>query len=145
MFFSTSARPDEDSDRLLGMNMTPLIGVILVLIMVMLIGVPRQRDMLLWKLSSLANVSCDGMMEISVTQIAIDFDDSILWDGHVISLEEMQTRLSQINKTEALPPAVYLKPSFMTSHASLVSVTNGIRRNGIDKIRLEISEFRTVS
>ncbi|MFZ6679274.1 ExbD/TolR family protein [Undibacterium sp. Tian12W] len=145
MFFSTSARPDEDSDRLLGMNMTPLIGVILVLIMVMLIGVPRQRDMLLWKLSSLANVSCDGMMEISVTQIAIDFDDSILWDGHVISLEEMQTRLSQINKTEALPPAVYLKPSFMTSHASLVSVTNGIRRSGIDKIRLEISEFRTVS
>ncbi|WP_162060453.1 hypothetical protein [Undibacterium sp. KW1] len=47
MFFSTSARPDEDSDRLLGMNMTPLIGVILVLMMVMIIGVPRQRDMLL--------------------------------------------------------------------------------------------------
>ena len=145
MFFSTSARPDEDSDRLLGMNMTPLIGVILALMMVMIFGVPRQRDMLLWKLSSLTNVSCDGMMEISVTQIAIDFDDSILWDGHVVSLEEMQTRLSQISKTEALPPAVYLKPSFMTSHASLVSVTNSIRRSGIDSIRLVMSEFRTTS
>ncbi|BBB62654.1 hypothetical protein UNDKW_4381 [Undibacterium sp. KW1] len=85
------------------------------------------------------------MMEISVTQIAIDFDDSILWNGHVIYLEEMQTRLSQINKTEALPPAVYLKPSFMTSHASLVSVTNSIRRSGIDSIRLVMSEFRTTS
>ncbi|MFZ6709446.1 ExbD/TolR family protein [Undibacterium sp. TC9W] len=145
MFFSTSAKPDEDSDHLLGMNMTPLIGVILVLMMVMIIGLPRQRDMLLWKLSSLANVSCDGMMEISVTQIAINFDDSILLDGHVVSLEEMQTRLSQINKTETLPPAVYLKPSFMTSHASLVSVTNRIRRSGIDSIRLVMSEFRTTS
>jgi biopolymer transport protein ExbD len=145
MFFSTSARPDEDSDRLLGMNMTPSIGVILVLMMVMIIGVPRQRDMLLWKLPTLNYAACDGMAEISLIKITIDFDDSILWDGHVISIEEMQARLSQISKAEDLPAVVYLKPSFMTSHASLVSVTNGIRRSGIDSIRLVMSEFRTVS
>ncbi len=145
MVFSTSAKQDQDTDRLLGMNMTPFIGVILVLMMVMIIGVPRQRDILLWKLPALNYAACDGMAEMPLTKITIDFDDSILWDGHVVSLEEMQIRLSQISKAEALPPVVYLKPSFMTSHASLVSVTNSIRRSGIDSILLEINEFRTVS
>ncbi|MFZ6779842.1 ExbD/TolR family protein [Undibacterium sp. Ji83W] len=145
MGFSTSVKQDQDTDRLLGMNMTPFIGVILVVLMVLIAGIPRQRDILLWKLPTLLNVSCDCMAEISFTKITIDFDDSILWDGHVVSLEEMQTRLSQISKTETLPPVVYLKPSFMTSHASLVSVTNSIQRSGIDSVRLVISEFRTVS
>lgn len=145
MGFSTSSGQDSDSDRLLGMNMTPFIGVILALLMVIITGISGQRDILLWKLPPPINVACDGMAEMPLTKITIDFDDSILWDGHVVSLEEMQIRLSQISKTEALPPVVYLKPSFMTSHASLVSVSNSIRRSGIDSILLEISGFKTVS
>ncbi len=130
MFFSTAARPDEDSDRLLGMNVTPLIGVILVLMMTMLIGVPRQRDMLL--LSMPSGSHCCNPISASVN-IEVDFDDTIPWNGNPVSQAELQQYLIAAVHEQA---QVHIKPSPIASYAAVTGTTRQMLNAGVQIINI---------
>lgn len=130
MVFPTSASQDEGSDHLLSMNMTPLIGVILVLMMAIVVSVPRQRDMLLLSMPSSSHI-CNMTSAI----VDVDFDNTILWDGNPVSQAELQQYLIAAVREEA---AVHIIPSPMAKHAAVTALTRRMLEAGIQTINIAL-------
>lgn len=135
MVFSTSYRQDENADRLLGMNMMPFIGVILVVLMILIAGVPRQRDMLLMQIPD--SFPACSMKAVADADVNLDFDDTILWNGEPVSPAELQQHLSAAVQEQA---EVNLRPSSMSSHAAVMAISTRILQAGVKTINLAVPE-----
>lgn len=129
MVFSHSLEQDKDTERFLEVNMTPLIGVLLMLMMVMIAGVAPKRNILLMDIGTSWTSGC-GIVGISID---IDFDDTLFWNGVAISEKELQQRLIRIAPEQ---PEIHLRPYSMASHAAVIAATNSLRNAGINDIYL---------
>ncbi|MFZ6873711.1 ExbD/TolR family protein [Undibacterium sp. Di27W] len=133
MHFPTSADQDKDQEGLLTMSMTPLIGIILVLMMVMIAGVAPRREVVLLDMENRfpKNVTCEGF--VAGITIDIDFDDTLWWNDTPVSREELQRHLASAAQEQT---PIHLRPSHMASHAAVAAMTNSIRKAGIQTISL---------
>ncbi|MES2041859.1 MAG: biopolymer transporter ExbD [Pseudomonadota bacterium] len=111
--------------------MTPFIAVILVLLMVMITGIPGQRDIIFLKIPD--SFPACGMKSVDYVNVYLDFDDTILWNGEPVSQAELQQHLPVAVNEQA---EVYLRPSSMSSYAAVMAISNHMLRAGIKSINL---------
>jgi biopolymer transport protein ExbD len=122
------------SDVMVEMNTTPLIDVMLVLLIMLIITIPVQSHAV--KLDMPQNNNAPPpTVQPEVIVIEVDFDGTYLWNGNVISLQQLRYDLQQEAKKDP-QPEVHINPNKLAKYDWVATVLASAQRLGIMKIGL---------
>ncbi|MCH4024387.1 MAG: biopolymer transporter ExbD [Acetobacter sp.] len=127
---SESATEDEG---IVDINTTPLIDVMLVLLIMLIITIPLQTHSVSLDLPQ-GNPPPSNAPDPQVVTVAIDFDNTITWNGTpVMSEPELQSRFSQ---AAAMPdqPEMHIHPNRLADYKTVAHVLADAQRLGITKL-----------
>ena len=116
-----------------GINMTPLIDVMLVLIIMLIITIPKQDHSVNLNMPVGTPPPKTNEPPVVVT-IDVDFDGTILWDGQVVgNRAELEAKM---NGVAAMPnqPEVHLRPNKLVEYKVVAGVMATAQRLGVTKI-----------
>lgn len=126
-----NARPSDDPDVMIEMNMTPLIDVMLVLIIMLIVTIPIQYHAVNL---NMPNSTSAKVVKPTVVNININADGTILWDDNVLPDHvALETRLRQV-AAMADQSEIHLRPSRSVAYKSVASVMAAAQRLGVKKI-----------
>lgn len=129
-FASSEARHHEVA----GMNITPLIDVMLVLLIMLIITIPIQTHAVKMNMPTGNPPPVDVPPQI--VRIDIDFDGTILWDGAIVPDQAaLDTRLREV-ASQPTQPEVHLRPNKLVTYRSVAAVMAAAQRIGVTKIGL---------
>jgi biopolymer transport protein ExbD len=131
------SKKQQQPELMMDINTTPLIDVMLVLLIMLIITIPVQLHSV--DLDLPVATQTPPQTEPQVVSIRIEPDSSVLWDGQVVDLDELETRLGA-TATLARAPELHIRPDRAASYARVVAVMAAIQRHGLDKIGLMGSE-----
>ena len=113
-------------------NTTPLIDVMLVLLIMLIVTIPPQRQA----------VNLDTPRHSDVTplvpppdpvRIAIDYDGAISWNGVGVDRAELERRL-QVEAHRATQPEIHVEPHRLAAYKYVAAVMASAQRLGIEKM-----------
>ena len=119
-------------------NTTPLIDVMLVLLVTLILTLPIQTHAV--KLDMPPPPSeppPPPLVPPTIIDLEIDFDNSVVWDGQVISLPLLEQRFNiaaQESATPADQPEIHLRPNRRAKYDVVAKVLAIAQRNGMVKI-----------
>jgi biopolymer transport protein ExbD len=115
------------------MNMTPLIDVMLVLIIMLIITIPVQNHSINLNMPTNSQQPPPLVEPAPPKTIDVDFDGTISWDGEVMTIEVLETKLVAI---AAMPDQteVHLRPNKLVAYKSVAAVMAMAQRLGVTKI-----------
>lgn len=117
------------SQPMAGMNTTPLIDVMLVLLIMFIITIPvatHSVDM------DLPGAPVEVPTYDLKNKIVIDPQDRILWNGEAVTLGQMSSLLRATRLME-FEPELQFEPDAMASYSASAKVLNSIEQSGITK------------
>jgi biopolymer transport protein ExbD len=116
------------------MNTTPLIDVMLVLLIMLIMSLPVQSHAV--KLDMPQNTDAPPPeTQPEVINLEIDFDGTVMWNGTVVSLKQLQFDLYQEAKKEP-QPEVHIYPNKLARYDHVATVLAIAQRLGILRIGL---------
>jgi biopolymer transport protein ExbD len=122
------------SDVMVEMNTTPLIDVMLVLLIMLIITIPVQSHAVKLDMPQNTNAPPPAVPP-EVIVIEVDFDGTYLWNGNVISLQQLRYDLQQEAKKDP-QPEVHINPNKLAKYDWVATVLASAQRLGIMKIGL---------
>jgi len=131
------SKKQQQPELMLDINTTPLIDVMLVLLIMLIITIPVQLHSV--DLDLPVATQTLQQTEPQVVSIRIEPDSSVLWDGQLVDLDELETHLGAA-ATLTQAPELHIRPDRAASYARVVAVMAAIQRHGLDKIGLMGSE-----
>lgn len=132
MSMAAPSSGSSEPEVMMEMNMTPLIDVMLVLIIMLIITIPVQNHSI--NLNMPTN-SPPPLVHVDpiVKTIDVDFDGTISWDGEVMTLQVLETKLTAVAATKD-QPEVHLRPNKLVAYKSVAAVMAMAQRLGVTKI-----------
>lgn len=126
-----------DDGEINGINVTPLVDVMLVLVIILFVGAEFKKHKLTYvKLPKIkAAIAKKEPEKISIT---VDKDNNVFWETK--KLEDpmiITTRLKSLKETKA-DVSVVLRSDGETSYKNVVNVLDLIKNSGISKIGLAV-------
>jgi len=123
------------------MNMTPLIDVLLVLLIMFIVTLPVMTHAVKLDMPQ-ANNNPPPTVLPEVIDIDVDFDGTIVWNGTVVSLGQIEGYF----RTEAAKdpqPEIHLRPDRRAKYGVVASVLASAQRNRVKRIGfVNTAEFR---
>ena len=136
----SGGRPD-DAPPMCDMNMTPLIDVLLVLLILFIITLPVMTHAVKLDMPQ-ANHQPPPTVLPEVIDLDIDFDGTIVWNGTVVNLAQIEGYF----RTEAAKdpqPEIHLRPDRRSKSGVVATVLASAQRNRMKRIGfVNIGEFR---
>jgi len=127
-------RAEPQSDVIMDINTTPLIDVMLVLLIMLIITIPIQTHAV--KLNMPTSTAAVPEKPPEVTNIEIDFDGTILWNGNVVpDRTQLELKFTQLT-AQVDQPEVHLRPNKIASYRYVAMVMATAQRIGVTKIGL---------
>jgi biopolymer transport protein ExbD len=121
-------------DVMVEMNTTPLIDVMLVLLIMLIMSLPVQSHAV--KLDMPQNTDAPPPTEeATVINLEIDFDGTVMWNGTVVTVKQLQFDLYQEAKKEP-QPEVHIYPNKLARYDHVATVLAIAQRLGIVRIGL---------
>jgi len=125
--------PDTDSPELAsGMNITPLIDVLLVLLVMLIITIPIQLHSVNMELP--AGAPPPQASVPAVVQIEITADDQLLWDGQILPDRLALDRHLQAAAASVEQPEVHIRADSRARYDTVAAVLTASQRWGLQKI-----------
>ena len=132
MSMAAPSSSSSEPEVMMEMNMTPLIDVMLVLIIMLIITIPVQNHSI--NLNMPTNSPPPWVhVDPIVKTIDVDFDGTISWDGEVMPLQVLETKLAAVAATKE-QPEVHLRPNKLVAYKSVAAVMAMAQRLGVTKI-----------
>lgn len=139
MDFQAGEEHDEEGGLLAGINMIPLIDVMLVLLIVFMLSAPLSFSSIDVRLPSGAAAPQDPeLTESSFLEVVISREGEVFFEEQVVSLKILGERLQQKDKGKAQRLLVRADESVV--YARVIAVMNAARRAGMQHISLVMRE-----
>ncbi|MCX2560663.1 biopolymer transporter ExbD [Acetobacter farinalis] len=134
MGMNVGSESTTEDEGIVDINTTPLIDVMLVLLIMLIITIPLQTQAVSIDLPQ--GNPPPSTVETPVVTLAVDFDNSITWNGQPVSSEdELQARLREAaTGPEASQPEVHLQPNRLADYKTVVHVMADAQRLGVTKL-----------
>jgi biopolymer transport protein ExbD len=119
------------------MNTTPLIDVMLVLLVTLILTLPIQTHAVKLDMPPPTDAPPPEQVQPVIIDLEVDFDNSIVWDGQVISLPLLEQRFRIAADESATPadqPEIHLRPNRRAKYDVVAKVLAVAQRNGMTKI-----------
>lgn len=132
MAMSVGSDSTHEDEGIVDINTTPLIDVMLVLLIMLIITIPLQTHSVALDLPQ--GNPPPPTTEPQVVTVAIDFDNTITWNGQPISSEQdLQSRFST---AAAMPdqPEMHIHPNRLADYKTVAHVLADAQRLGITKL-----------
>lgn len=123
---------DED-EGIVDINTTPLIDVMLVLLIMLIITIPLQTQSVSMNLPQ-GDPPPPTEQEDKVITVAIDFDNSVTWNGIPVSSENDLVSLFRSAAAEPSPPEMHINPNRLADYKTVAHVLADAQRLGIKKL-----------
>lgn len=124
---------DADSpDLASGMNITPLIDVLLVLLVMLIITIPIQLHSVNMELP--AGAPPPQASVPLVVRIEITADNQLLWDGQALLNRPALYERLQTAATQAEQPEIHVHAESTTKYDTVAAVLSAAQRVGLEKI-----------
>jgi biopolymer transport protein ExbD len=125
----------QEGEPLSEINTTPLIDVMLVLLIMLIVTLPPQRHAvkLDTPLPPPPNAPPPPPDLPDPIRIMVDFDGSILWNGQLVTRNQLDANL----KTEAsrgVQPEIHIEPHRLAKYGVVAHVMASAQRNGLKKM-----------
>lgn len=132
------ANPSQPADPqpLMGLGMTPLVGVALSLLALWIVALPPPSHSVSLDISG----NCGGPVAVEpvVHTVVIDFDDAITWNGEALAGRGALNARLQAVAAQAMTDRleVHVHPHKLASFGSVAAVLASAQRNGVRKLGL---------
>jgi biopolymer transport protein ExbD len=115
-----------------GMNITPLIDVLLVLLVMLIITIPIQLHSMNMELP--VGLAPPPVTEPLVVKIDVDASSRIFWNGEPLAdRASLEQRLTQAAK-QADQPEIHVQPERATAYDTVAAILTSAQRLGLQKI-----------
>ncbi|WP_395495516.1 ExbD/TolR family protein [Acetobacter sp. KSO5] len=134
MGMNVGSESTTEDEGIVDINTTPLIDVMLVLLIMLIITIPLQTQAVSIDLPQ--GTPPPSTVESPVVTLAVDFDNSITWNGQpVTSEDDLQARLREAaTGPEDQQPEVHLQPNRLADYKTVVHVMADAQRLGVTKL-----------
>ena len=134
MGMNVGSESTTEDEGIVDINTTPLIDVMLVLLIMLIITIPLQTQAVSIDLPQ--GNPPPPTQEPPVVTLAVDFDNSITWNGQPVSGEDdLQARLREAASGPAEnQPEVHLQPNRLADYKTVVHVMADAQRLGVTKL-----------
>jgi biopolymer transport protein ExbD len=125
----------QEGEPLSEINTTPLIDVMLVLLIMLIVTLPPQRHAvkLDTPLPPPPNAPPPPPDLPDPIRIMVDFDGSILWNGTIVTRNELDQNL-KIEAGRAMQPEIHVEPHRLAKYGVVAHVMAAAQRNGLKKM-----------
>ena len=121
-----------DEERMIEMNMTPLIDVMLVLLIMFIITIPIQTHAV--KMNMPVAPNAPPPQPPQIVRIDVDFDGTIGWNGVIVADRgELEARLATL-AAMGEQPEVHLRPNKLVTYKVVAMILASAQRLGVTKI-----------
>jgi len=115
-----------------GMNITPLIDVLLVLLVMLIITIPIQLHSMNMELP--VGLAPPPVTEPLVVKIDVDASSHIFWNGEPLAdRASLEQRLTQAAR-QADQPEIHVQPERATAYDTVAAILASAQRLGLQKI-----------
>ncbi|GBR03691.1 ExbD/TolR family protein [Acetobacter oeni] len=122
-----------EDEGIVDINTTPLIDVMLVLLIMLIITIPLQTHSVSMDLPQ-GNPPPSSAPDPKVVTVAIDFDNTVSWNGTPVTSEgELQSRFQQA-AAEPVQPEMHIHPNRLADYRTVAHVLADAQRLGITKL-----------
>ncbi len=125
----------QEGEPLSEINTTPLIDVMLVLLIMLIVTLPPQRHAV--KLDTPLPPPPDAPPPPpdmpDPIRIMVDFDGSILWNGSIVTRNQLDQNL-KIEASRAIQPEIHIEPHRLAKYGVVAHVMAAAQRNGLKKM-----------
>lgn len=132
MSMAPSSSSSGESEPMMELNMTPLIDVMLVLIIMLITTLPVQNHSINLNMPTNAPAQLNPEPPV-VKTIDVDFDGTISWNGEVVTLADLDVKLTEVAATPN-QPEVHLRPNKLVAYKTVAAVMAAAQRLGVTKI-----------
>ncbi|WP_201558114.1 ExbD/TolR family protein [Psychrobacter sp. 72-O-c] len=122
---------DEETQGISGMNLIPLIDIMLVLMIIFLVTATVMNPTVPLELPETSATISD--LPDEVLQVSIDKDSGLFWDEEALTLEQLQVRFEQASK-EGRNPNIHLRADKDTRYDMVAQVLAAASNAGLTKI-----------
>jgi biopolymer transport protein ExbD len=124
---------DSDEPELAsGMNITPLIDVLLVLLVMLIITIPIQLHSVNMEMP--AGLSPPPLREPLVVKIEVTAQNKLLWNGEPLAGPDLLYQRMQAAAQLAEQPEIHIRPDRRASYDTVAMVLTASQRLGLQKI-----------
>ncbi|MEP7210732.1 MAG: biopolymer transporter ExbD [Alphaproteobacteria bacterium] len=113
-------------------NTTPLIDVMLVLLIMLIVTIPPQRQAVSLDTPRQSN-EAPAVQPPDPIRIAIDFDGAVSWNGASVDRNELERRLL-IEAHRPTQPEIHIEPHRLAEYKYVAAVMASAQRLGIQKM-----------
>lgn len=114
------------------MNTTPLIDVMLVLLVMLIVTLPPQRQVT--KIDTPQTSTEPAVVEPSQpVRIAIDFDGAVYWNGEALDRAGWEQRMA-VEARRAEQPEIHIEPHKLARYGQVAAVMASAQRSGLQKL-----------
>nr|WP_298727376.1 biopolymer transporter ExbD [uncultured Steroidobacter sp.] len=121
-----------EGEPMLDINTTPLIDVMLVLLIMFIITLPVMTHAVKLDMPQ-ARTPPPDQIQTQPIRVDIDWDGTVLWDGNVVTLEQLEDYF----RSEAArrpQPELHVRPDRRSNYDTVAKVLAIAQRNGMQRI-----------
>jgi biopolymer transport protein ExbD len=123
---------EKDGEALSNMNVVPLIDVMLVLLILFIVTIPVNTHAVKLDMPDHAG----AMLNLTPINLEIDFDGTVLWDGHAVpNRETLQAYLNGIGQQANQPPFL-ISANRLARYETVALVLSDAQRLGVQRIAM---------
>ncbi|MEZ5936826.1 MAG: biopolymer transporter ExbD [Hyphomonadaceae bacterium] len=125
----------EEGEPLVDINTTPLIDVMLVMLIMLIITIPPQRNAFTLDTPIPPPPDAPPPEEnpVEPIRVMVDFDGTIYWNGGVVTRAEMERQM-EFEASKANQPEIHVEPHRLADYKYVAMVMASAQRLGLKKI-----------
>lgn len=122
-----------EGEPMVDMNTTPLIDVMLVLLILFIITLPITTHAVKLDMPRTTSAPPPDVEKIEPVRLDVDWDNSIIWNGTLVKLEELERYFQQSARLDP-QPELHVRPDRRANYDTVAKVLAMAQRNGMQRI-----------
>ena len=135
-----AAKLDDQDDGINEINITPFVDVVLVLLVIFMVTAPAMMKESL-KVNLPKTLTSDVTSKADSIGIAITKDGQVLFNGNLISAENLQNELRTIS-LKAPETNFLISADTDTRHGEVVKMIDRLKKNNLNRFALQVEKIQ---
>jgi biopolymer transport protein ExbD len=135
-----AAKLDDQDDGINEINITPFVDVVLVLLVIFMVTAPAMMKESL-KVNLPKTLTSDVTSKADSIGIAITKDGQVLFNGKLISAENLQNELRTIS-LKAPETNFLISADTDTRHGEVVKMIDRLKKNNLNRFALQVEKIK---